>query len=283
MKTIYQNILKSLLVGMVYALALIIGGVVASALGLSLPQAKDVMTKMIWSFAGGAIAGLCLGPIAGSILAARTRHIIIWGSLLFLNLASVAIEGFFFVPEVVGKALPGLLVQQFVASFATGWMITLLFAPTESAAPGTTVYPSLFSWLWRFPASALTYVFFYFVFGAANYVLVTKPYYETHAGGLAVPAMTVTLTAEIIRGTLITLSILPFLLTMGGNKTRLAILTGLILFAIGGLMPLTLQVGVLPLFLLAASAVEIFFQNFSTGFVLARLMSPDSTPGAIND
>jgi hypothetical protein len=237
---------------------------------LKLPETQDVIQKLQLAFAGGLIAGLCLGPIASSMPAAQTRHFFVWASVIFLNLTSVAIEGYFFVPEVVGDALPGLLVQQFLASLGASWIITALFAPKESVATVTIANRSGFSWMWRFSASALMYVFFYFVFGAANYILVTKPYYEAHAGGLAVPASTVTLTAEIIRGALITLSILPFILTMRTDKKRLAVRTGFILFAVGGL------IGVLPIFLLAASAVEIFLQNFSTGVVISGLMSIDT-------
>lgn len=52
-------------------------------------------------------------------------------------------------------------------------------------------------------------------------------------------------------------------------------LPGLILFAVGGVTPLLVQVGSLPFVVLAASAVEIFLQNFSTGVVTARLRRVD--------
>jgi VIT1/CCC1 family predicted Fe2+/Mn2+ transporter len=48
--------------------------------------------------------------------------------------------------------------------------------------------------------------------------------------------------------------------------------TGWLLFAIGGIVPLVLQISSLPLLLLIASAVEIFLQNFLTGAVAARLL-----------
>jgi hypothetical protein len=116
------------------------------------------------------------------------------------------------------------------------------------------------------------YHVFYFIFGGISYALITKPYYKTHAGGLAVPAVEVTLAAEVIRGALIALSVLPFLLTVCTDRKRRALQTGLMLFTIGGLVPLTMQVGVLPLVILAASVVEIFFQNFSTGAAVSRLL-----------
>lgn len=272
MKSISQTLLKSVLVGIVYVLALVMAGVIVRALGLNLPETKDAMTKSMWSFASGTIVGLCLGPIAASMPVTRTRHLLVWGSVVFLNLTSVVIEGFFFLPEAVGDTLPGRLVQLFLASLAVGWIIGILFASNSFTALVTVAQRSVLSWMWRFPASTFTYVFFYFIFGAANYALITRPYYETHVGGLAVPPITVTLTAEVIRGVLITLSVLPFLLTMRADRKRLAVQTGFILFAVGGLAPLTLQVGVLPLFLLAASAVEIFLQNFSTGVVISRLL-----------
>jgi hypothetical protein len=56
------------------------------------------------------------------------------------------------------------------------------------------------------------------------------------------------------------------------NKKQAVMFTGLVIFSIGGLVPLTMQVDTLPLILLAASAVEIFFQNFSTGAVTALLL-----------
>lgn len=268
MKTLF----KSVVVGMVYAIALALGGMIVTLFGFSLPEVKDPLSSLAWSFVGGVIVGLCLGPLASSIPAARTRHLFVWGSLVFLNIASVAIEGYFFAPALIGEALPALLVQQFLAALATGWIITILFATRESVANETPARRSFLSWTWRFVLCMLAYVIFYFIFGGINYALVTKPYYETHAVGLDVPPVQVTLAAEVVRGALIALSVIPFLLTVPAGKKRLGAWTGFILFAIGGLLPLTMQVGVLPLFLLVASAWEIFAMNFTSGWVLARLL-----------
>lgn len=101
---------------------------------------------------------------------------------------------------------------------------------------------------------------------------VIAPYYETHAGGLTVPTLDVVLRAELIRGALIVASVLFFLLTLRTAKKRLILLTALILFSVGGLVPLTMQASALPFILLLASAVEIRFQNFSTGAVAALLL-----------
>jgi ABC-type antimicrobial peptide transport system permease subunit len=122
----------------------------------------------------------------------------------------------------------------------------------------------------------MSYLALYFVVGGLNYQLVTKPYYETHAGGLTVPPVQVVVVVESIRAVLIAFSVFLFLLSARGARRQLMISTGWLLFAIGGIIPLLLQIGSLPLFLLAASAVEIFFQNFFTGVVAAMLLSLES-------
>jgi hypothetical protein len=53
---------------------------------------------------------------------------------------------------------------------------------------------------------------------------------------------------------------------------QLAVWSGLLLFIVGGIVPLTWQMAALPLPLLLVSAVEIFCQNFTTGVVTALLL-----------
>jgi hypothetical protein len=272
MKKVFNIIWKSLLTGVGYIIALVIGGMIVRLTGLSLPEAKDAQTIPIWPFAGGIIVGLFLGPIATSMITSKRRHIVIWSTVIFFNLISVAIEGHFFAPELVDNLLLGQIIQLILAAFVTGWLITILFAPKETTVTISTTQRSLFSWIWRFITSALAYVVFYFFFGAINYTLVTKPYYETHVGGLTAPSPETVLMVELIRGALIVLSVLPFLLSKRMNKKRSVIFTGLILFSVGGLVPLTMQVDILPFMLLVASAIEIFFQNFLTGAVTAILL-----------
>lgn len=276
MKTIFQTALKSLLVGVTFVIAIVVGGMIVTILGLTRPEAENPAAKLMWFFVGGVVAGLSLGFVVPSMPVSRTRHFMVWGSLIFFNMASVIIEGYFFAPALIGDALPALLVQQLIVALAAGWVVTALFASKESAAPVTPIKRPFLSWTWRFAAGVLAYVIVYFIFGAINYMLVTKPYYETHAGGLDVPPVQVTLAAEVVRGALIALSVLPFLHTCRADKKRVALQTGFLLFAIGGLVPLTMQVGALPLFLLIASAWEIFAMNISAGIILALLLGrPD--------
>jgi hypothetical protein len=194
-------------------------------------------------------------------------------------MGSVAIEGKFFAPDLVPLPLPVLFAQQLLASIGAALVITLTCAKKGQPVSwwGALRTRPWFAWLWRFLLSAFSYLAFYFIFGALNYSLVTRPYYESHAGGLAAPAPEVVLMVELVRAPLIVLSILLFLLSERGTKRELVIKAGWLLFAVGGIVPVILQISSLPFFLLAASTVEIFCQNFLTGAVSAWLLGVDTT------
>lgn len=275
LQLIWKNSWRSLFVAIGYVLGLMLAGMIGAMTGAQMASSTRDGSAFTWLFISSILLGLILGPLAARLTLTRLQHFVLWGSLIFFNLGSVAIEGAYFVPELVMVPLPVLFAQQLLASAGAALVIVLLFAavgrPAAAWADALRTRP-WHSWLWRFVVSALSYLLFYFIFGALNYSLVTAPYYETHAGGLTVPAPTVVLMAELVRAPLIVLSILFFLLSVRGSKRQLMVRTGWLLFAIGGIVPLVLQVGSLPLLLLAASAVEIFLQNFLTGVVAAGLM-----------
>lgn len=254
--------------------SLVVGGGYGAGLALTnLLLSHDLAWRALaWRFAAGLAIALALGWLVAALPATSERQLLVWGSVIFFNLVSVTIEGRFFAPEHVQGSLVSLILQQGLVSLVTSWLLVRLFATPAIVPPERLVKRSWLSWVWRIAASALGYVVFYYFFGALNYLLVTGPYYQSHTGGLAVPSQGVILRAELIRGVLIVLSLLPYLLTTTTNRKRTALVSGLVLYAVGGLAPLLMQVGALPLFLLAASAVEIFLQNFSTGMVTAVLL-----------
>ena len=271
----WKNTWRSLLVGIGYVIGLILAGMIGAMMGAQMATSTRGGSAFIWLFISSILLGVILGPLASRLILTRRQHFVLWGSLIFFNLGSVAIEGVYFVPELVAVPLPVLFTQQLLASASAALMITLLFAAIGQPASTWTDAlrtRSWHSWLLRFLLSSFSYLVFYFIFGALNYALVTAPYYETHAGGLTVPAPELVFMAELVRAPLIVLSISFYLFSVRGTKRQLMVRTGWLLFAIGGIVPLVLQVSSLPLLLLLASAVEIFLQNFLTGVVAAWLM-----------
>lgn len=270
--------LKSIVVGLVFIIAQILAGMILGLLGLIRSASNQGSAMLGWMFLASVVMGLTLGLFAKQINARLIDHVLIWGSIIFLNLGSVMLEGAYFAPEQVTMPVPVLLVQQFIVSILTALAVSLLFASRPFAGKNISnpFSQNGLGFFWRLLVCAAVYVVCYYVFGTLNYALVTRPYYETHAGGLTVPPALTVLVIELIRAPLIVLSVVPFLLFHRTNRTRMAVNTGLILFIIGGIVPLLFQAGSLPAILLLASGVEIFLQNFSTGFVSGWLLGGSS-------
>ncbi|HET7465925.1 MAG TPA: hypothetical protein VFL29_04615, partial [Candidatus Dormibacteraeota bacterium] len=108
------------------------------------------------------------------------------------------------------------------------------------------------------------------VIGGINFTLVTKPYYETHAGGVSMPPAEVIFVYEPVRGLMIALSVLLLTTAMQNRIEVVAVVAGMMLFIVGGLAPLLPQTS-LPLYLRVASLWEILGQNFLAGVVCAYL------------
>ncbi|MBE2225557.1 MAG: hypothetical protein IAF02_28735, partial [Anaerolineae bacterium] len=266
---------RVLVVAIGYTLGLVLAGMILGMVGLLQAdpnQTIDTTAVFQQMFVGGLVMGLMLGLVARRLPASPIRHVVVWSVLLFANIGSVIIEGYFFVPDLVTNVWV-TVAQQLLPCLITAVLVYWLFAPRPAETPARTVHHRWYAWGWRFVLSACTYLAAYWLFGSINFALVTRPYYEALGSPLAVPAPQVTMQAELIRAVLIVLSVLPFLLTAQMPSRRLALWSGMLLFVIGGIVPLTWQMGSLPLPLLLASGLEIFCQNFTTGFVAALLLA----------
>lgn len=232
------------------------------------------------TFLSGLLLAIALGPVARLITAPRLRTMAVLANLVFLNMASVIIEGYFFAPGLLpGALVPRVLLLQALTSAIAAIAIVLFFpAPAASTHQPERPERSPGSWAGRFVASAAAYLLFYYFFGAINYALVTGPYYESH-GGLAVPPPGTVLAVEAVRSVLIIFSVLPLILSLNAPPKRAALRCGFLLFIVGGLLPLLTQTAAMPPLLLVASGVEIFFQNFLAGAVAGLLLQrPTASP-----
>ncbi len=265
---------RSAIVAVSYALGLMLAGLIAGVLGWQMSSSPGSQKSLLPILASIVLLGFFLGPLASRLGLSRLQHLVVWCSLTVFNLGSVALEGAYFAPALITIPIPVLLAQQLVATLAAGLAITVLFGRHGTSVSWMAALRTRpwYSWVWRFLVSALSYLAFYFVFGGLNYSLVTRPYYESHAGGLTVPAPGTVLILESVRGLLIAISVLLLLLSMRGSRRQLMLTTGWLLFAVGGIIPLIWQISTLPWFLLFASGIEILFQNFLTGAVAAGLM-----------
>jgi hypothetical protein len=89
---------------------------------------------------------------------------------------------------------------------------------------------------------------------------------------LQAPSPQLVLVAEVVRGPLLVLSVLPLALTPRLTRRRLVFSCAVVLVIIGGVVPLLHQAGTLPTFLLVASGWEIVLQNISLALVITWLL-----------
>jgi len=272
---------SSVLVVLGYMTGIFVAGMIGAFFGLSMLAEATPTSSLVQLVIGTILLGAFIGLFASRLSLSRGQGFLLWGSLILFTFGSVMLEGAYFAPELVSTPIAMLVMQQLFAAIGAALVIACIFGTSRKTASWKSSLQQRpwYSWMWRFLLSALSYLVFYFVVGGLNYQLVTKPYYETHAGGLTVPAIDIVLVVESIRSILIVFSVFLFLLSIRGTRTQLMVSTGWLLFAIGGIIPLILQIGTLPIFLLAASAVEIFFQNFLTGVVAASLLGLESLSG----
>ncbi|HET7465405.1 MAG TPA: hypothetical protein VFL29_01950 [Candidatus Dormibacteraeota bacterium] len=209
--------------------------------------------------------------IARWITGSRRTQFGVWFALVFLNLAAVAVEGTLFAPAAAPPSSLGAnLIRLLAAAVVVAGLASALLGRRDvTHAPGAPVRP-MSAWLWRLLAAAAIYIVLYLVIGGVNYTLVTRPYYESHAGSLVVPPAQTVLLYEPVRGLLIALSVLPLTLALRIQPRAAAVVAGVMLFVVGGLVPLLPQT-LLPLYLRVASLWEIFGQNFLTGVACAYL------------
>jgi hypothetical protein len=274
---------RSFIVGVVFAFALLIGGMTMNVLGLSLPslgrQMKPV-ESLVSSLLGGTLAGLTLGPLSCRLNLPLFGRACLW-LLLVLVLSGIInmVEAVWFTTIPRDQLASSLAILAF-GQIAVALLLALLFPPRETGPGllarirGTLARRSEVSWAWRFGLAALSYLPIYYMFGmiVAPFVL---PYYDNPDLGLnlTVPGIGVILPLEIGRGLLYAISLFPLIAVLRGSFWSKALWIGLTISVLGSWVPMIQAAHWTPVLRLA-HGLEITADAFAQGFVLTWLLSP---------
>ncbi len=271
----------SLVVGIAYALSLLVGGITVSLLTLPLPAVggqPEPVQFIISSLIAGTLVGLTLGPLASRLDLPLFERACLWFLLSFvLNGLMNLGEAVFFTSTPVTQLARGFAVLAF-GQAALAVLLTLLFRPQQTG-PGaktrlreTLAQRTGVSWKCRFGLAALSYLPIYFSFGmiAAPFVL---PYYNNPDMGLnlVVPGFGVILPLEIARGVLYAFTLFPLITVLRGGVRSRAFWIGLTIAVLGSWGP-ALQASNWPLVLRMAHGMESTADAFVYGFVLTWLL-----------
>ena len=277
---------NSLVVGLGYVLATMIGGVVAQVLGLPLPEAASTMDPtqtLATTFLAGAVIGLALGPLSARLaLPTGQRAGLLFAVIFVLNSLINVIEALFFTTIPAAEQVSGLLTS---ASGHAGLavLLALLFRPTcverglLTALRDTLSRRRWTSWAWRFGLAGLLYVPTYFVFGMLIYPFV-RVYYEDPSLGLnlVVPGPEVVLPLELARGLLFVLTVFPLIAVLRRSRWTLALWVGMTIAVLGAVTPM-LQASWFPLTMRLVHGLEIAADAFVHGALIVWLLGFDGS------
>jgi hypothetical protein len=201
---------------------------------------------------------------------------VIWGALALVSSIGTGIEGALFKPVAAASVILGGAIG-IVVRLLVAWLVVLLFMP-QVARQGRDWHNAChihgwFNWVWRVVVGGLSYFVFYFVFGAANALLYTKPFYENNPQyGLTLPPAGIIFLAQLIRGPLMALGLGLLAQVVPVARRQLVLWLGVFLFVAAGVAPyLEVTFRTMPLGFNLATLAEIMFQNVLMGIVAAYL------------
>jgi hypothetical protein len=282
---------RSLVVGLGFAFALMIGGMTMNILGLPLPslgRQPRPFQSLMSSLLAGTLIGLTLGPLSSRLNLPLLQRACLWFVLLFvLSTLINLIEAVFFTTIPPTQLASSGAILAF-GHIGVAVLLTLLFRP-QQAGPGllarlreTLAQRTANSWAWRFGLASLSYLPIYYTMGmiGAPYVL---PYYDNPDVGLnlTVPSIGVIFPLEIGRGVLYALTLFPLIALLRGSFWSRALWVVLTIAVLGSWVPMIQAVHWTPVLRLA-HGLEITADAFVQGIVLTWLLSPpDAASGAM--
>ncbi len=275
---------RSLVAGLGYTLATMIGGMVAQAVGLPIPamaSRMDPTQALLTTFLAGVIIGLTLGPLSTRLLIpAAQRAGLLFVVIFMLNSLISVIEALFFTTVPAAEYLY-TLVTSAIGHAGLAVLLALLFRPASvewgllTALRGTFGQRQWTSWAWRFGLAGVLYVPTYFFFGMLIYPFV-RPYYEDPNLGLslAVPGFEVILPLEVGRGLLFVLTVFPLIAVLRRSRRSLAFWLGMTIAVLGAVTPM-LQASWFPLTMRVVHGLEITADSIVHALIIAWLLGID--------
>jgi hypothetical protein len=255
-----------------YFAGTMIGNVLVTSLGLTLPtfpgQTYDPIRAFIASAVLSAVVYLLARSIRGS---AATRFLVLFAFTYVAYCVNNQIEGaifttadgfdtmllFFLVPCSLVAGAAALLVQ---APIATGG-VTAVFS-----------YRSVRSWWWRVILAWLAFPVIYYFFGAIAYPFVAEVY-EGGELGVTVPSQSLIVCVVMVRSLFFLAVSIPVITRWGGSRRCLIYSLGAALTAMVGVAGL-IEANWLPLQMRLVHMLEIAASSLVHAWVMVALLVP---------
>lgn len=245
--------------------------------GLPLTIAALGAGHFLWWWLSGILFTAVFVPVAlFGPRGALGQFAVIEPVLLIVTVLCTWSEALIFVPQFSQHALGNLLSSTVTYTILAVVLVILgqllkLSKPLELTVPRHSVAGTAFMVV----LSGLAYTVYYLVFGSITYQFFTKGYYPQ--AKQAVQSLGPWFwPIEIARGVLMSLAVLPIILTLHMKRWHAAIVVGVIAWITGGLALLVVPNGLMSGTQRLIHTVEIFTQNFPLGVTAVLLVRPRS-------
>ncbi len=268
---------------------LMLGGTLLPVLGLTtpvIPEGADTITVGMISL-GMSVFVVFSGAFITQHL--KGNFFSRWGSISLLILVAYgvnnALEGALFtnIPALATPLnLVSTIVLQVFPSFSVGAAIALLFKPppsTPSFIASVTAFMQnrkIANVLGRLLLSVGAFVLIYWGVGVVISPLVT-PFYLAGEFELVLPSLDQILLLQGIRGTLISLTLVPLIIAWKNSSSQLFLALGFALFVLLGLFPLSLAYWI-AFSIRAIHTLEILVDSFLFAKVITWLLAKEPLP-----
>lgn len=276
MQTIASYAWKTLICAIAYMGGFVLGGGLATALGVSLPSmpGTDPAQLAFVAFFASLTFGVSLGPLAAGL---HSRYLARFAALALFTYVclgvNTALETKIFT--TIGGAA-GLVVIFLPAAFACAAAAAALFRPAPP--PFTTAglwsrFMAQFgawSWAWRLAVAIVAFPVVYLAFGMMVGPFVVEAY-QNRVSGLTVPGWGQIIPTQFLRSILFLVASVPAIVLWGGSRRRLALSLGLASFTFVGLFGL-IQAVWLPTTMRLAHGAEVAADSFAYAALLVLLL-----------
>ncbi|HLF75149.1 MAG TPA: hypothetical protein VI524_12425 [Anaerolineales bacterium] len=266
-KSLFINLGKLLLCGVIFSIGAVIGGMVVTMLGLQappMPEGMDPQSAMLFM--------ILESPLLALVLALLARYLAggFWARTLMLflltwisNSVNTQIEAAAFagMEEGFWFTVITFLFPALSASMAVAWLFPLADKNTfMNSVRSFFSRHSFGGWAWRIALGAVIFMPIYYFFGTLV-IPFTRSYYEQNMYGLEIPSLDKLLLILFIRSVLFFLACLPILIAWQGSRSNLFWRLGLALFYFVGFQSLLIA-NWMPWSLRLPHMIEILFDEF---------------------
>lgn len=278
-KRLLVNFAKLLVCGAVYFVGLVIGGMIASLLGLPpapMPEGAEQGTVMLYLLLESPVLALALALLARGIAAGRLARTLILSFLTWVAYTlNTVLEASVFMAAYASTSL-FTIVSSIVPSFLCGAAVAWLF-PAEAKGEGFAgAWKALLgrgargSWPARMLLAAVAFMPIYTVFGLLV-APITGRYYTQGMFGLKAAGWGQILPVLFVRSVLFFAACLPVIVTWCRSGRSLFLRLGSALFILVGLLYMVSGYW-LPLAVRVPHALEILADSFVYAWALTALL-----------